>query len=988
MSEKTTADKISLTQETLERLMNVRDNPGLIINVHYDKLFTITEGKIDSPIVNSPYDYLMEAAATTAATLHQAHEATYRKQYPKLATQYEDLYNHMFDEHYLGRFAMPGRAKFAISYKLAEILRELVDAGQGTRKLIFPRNGMIYVNDFVFTFLYPIVIKQLAHGGIQVLYDTESRDPVEGLESNIIDWDYTSLNGDTYLRIMPTLYQVAISTHLSPLTQNVGFTNDYLVKNKFVHCRVYQIMADGSTEELNTTHSDLVYDAEKVTARLTYLGNKLRVHIPPIYFNKGLSGTELKVEIYTTYGDVEEPINEVGADSFRWEWNKLSNVHEDTTFVAPIENLSQPIIFAMTTLQGGRDGESFEQTRDRVINFANYATTPITTAQLKTRLQVQGYDIIKSKDNITSRSYYATRALPLSKWDSFTSGAAAAMETLKISIDELVKHPSVKNNGQRVTITPEVLFKNVGGLPALVFPESIPSPVSLGIDGYVGEINKLEYMFTPFYYVLDTTKREFNMRAYYFDEPKVENQIFIANNPSSQFNVGTDEVIILRYKDRQGEGFRIRVRTRAPDEYKEIDQNDMFCQLLITPYGEKNTYAAVNGKCLGLIANDAGDVNIVWEFDLRTDWDVTSNHSIVFKDMFMFINEPRKFEIPLKTTLHFVYGLLDQHIPGYTPNEVDAIINREILRTDNITAISHDSISCEFGTYLNNFWSNGIAVQGTRKYRRYKEDVPRIYTKDVYEIDTDGLLNVVDGDLVLVHRKGDPVLDEHGNPVLKARAGDVVVDVNGEPLLDEDGERKVIRLLDILMIDGIYYFATDANDMKYKALVGSTLKNYIVYDLGDIGQRLLENTQLYFYPKRTMGDAKLIVDGGAEIQIPMRLSFKVTYYLDEATYANYDIRNAIIDMTHRRINKHLERQEVSRSDIIADLREQAGEGVLAVDVDKLGPRKDITVYTTKDAAIRCSVKRLLKIQPDKTLKVIEDIEVNFVKHNIIEELRG
>lgn len=979
----------TIKEELMERLTLYKNNPGLIINALYDGLFTLSDGEFETLSVNSPFDFLMESAAMTAATLQDSHAMSYRKQYPRLATQYSDLYNHMFDDHYIGRFATPGKAKFDISFKLNELLAQLdITEENGISKLIFPRNSVILAKDYAFTFLYPVVITRLAHGGIQVLYDTSEPDPVQPLESNILDWDYTTLNNEDYLRIRPWLYQVKLTTYTDTLTQNYGYTKIYHLKDKFVHCRVYQIDQMGIEHELKTTHSDLVYDASEVTARLTYLENQLRVHIPPIYFNKGMTEWTIRVEIYTSLGNVEEPINEASTDSFTYQWDKLNDFQTDLSLVAPVEELSRPIILARSMLQGGTDGETFEETRDRVINFTSYAKIAITPAQLKRALSVNGYDLLKSRDTITSRSYYATRPLPVSRYDNFTTGAAASMETIRTSLAELAKHPHVRDNKRRLTITPQALFKSTAGIVSLVYPDQTPDVNNLGMESYVGEINKLEYMYTPFYYVCDTTKNEFDLRAYYLDRPKVENPIFIANNGSSQMSVSSDEIVILRYSDRNGEGYKIRVKTRSTDNYKQLDPEHLFCQLAISPLGEEKTYASINGKVLGIVEDeDSETTDVVFEFTIKTDWDITAQHGLICKDFYMFINEPRKFEFPLSCRLNFIYGVQNVQVKDYSPNAVDKMVNKEILNSDNIVAITHDAIQCEFGVHLDNFWSNGIAVQGQLKYKRYENDVPRVYTQNVYEIDEDGVFIVENDQLKIKHRIGDPVLDENQKPILKHHKGDVMMGTDGMPVLEDNGGRDLIRMLDILMIDGIYYFATDENDMNYRNDLGETLKDYITNDLKAISDRLLENTRLYFYPKRTMGEARVLVDHGAEIQIPMRLSFKVTYFLNEATYNDFDLRNAITSMTHEVINQHLERERVSRSDIIADLKAKAGEGVLGIDVDKFGPNKDLTVFTAKDGSMRTSVKRLIRLQADKTLKVIEDIDVSFVKHDIIEETK-
>ena len=74
---------------------------------------------------------------------------------------------------------------------------------------------------------------------------------------------------------------------------------------------------------------------------------------------------------------------------------------------------------------------------------------------------------------------------------------------------------------------------------------------------------------------------------------------------------------------------------------------------------------------------------------------------------------------------------------------------------------------------------------------------------------------------------------------------------------------------------------------------------------------------------------------------------------------------------------------------ITALKRAAGDDVISVHMDRFGSQEDrkFTTYTSKDASVRCSVKRLIEAQSDNTLKVIEDIRVNFVKHDTIEELK-
>ena len=986
-------EQYSPGQELLDQLVKVSNNPGLAIEMVYGNLVGLTEGKINIPNPTNPFSYLVETAAMMAYTLHQSHDTTYREQYPLLATEYKHLYNHMFDEHYVGRFAMPGTATFHIHFKKDEIFHQLNrNLHNGVRKIIIPRGSYINVMDYTFTLLYAVEIVQLAHGGIHVLYRTDHADPVHVLNSNIVKWDYVAIADVEYIRLELKLYNVKLSQKMDNLTVHPGYHEKWTLDERFVHCRVYQTK-NGKVEELTTTHSDLIYDASKCTAKLTYLDNELSVEIPSIYANNGLMGERLFVEIYTTAGKVEEAINQYGNDSFNYQWGKLENLLDDSNYVTPLELLTSPIVIARTMLSGGTNSETFKQTRDRVINYAGHAKTPITPNQLETGMRIKGYDILKSRDVVTQRTYLATRALPLDKNDIFTAGAASSMETIRVSIEELQTHPAVRDNERRVTITPEMLYKTDNGVVRLVYPIDNPklNRSKYGPEDYISEINKLQYMFSPFYYVVDPTSDTFNMRAYYMDKPATYDQMFIANNETSGMSVSSDDIYIAKFEDTVGgkfiEGYKVRVKLTVTEAYTKVDPDKLWAQLSIIPTGDNNL-ASINGVLLGTSTNPETKLKeYIWEFTLKTDWDLPENHSLILKDFYMYINEGRRFEFGLSGEFFFTYGIRNMHIPGYRAGEVDKYINRVALGNDELVGITVDKVKYRLGWHLNHFWANGIPVQSSIAYERYSTDVPRVYTRDVYEIDNNGKYIVENDALKIKHRAGDPVLDERGQPVLMYRAGDVKLDANGEPKVLQT--RQLTRLLDIMMVDGVYYFADNENDINYRKAIGETVKNYVVDDLDDISDRLLERTELFFYPKRTMGDAKLLIDNGTEIQEPMRMSFTVTYYMTDSKYTNMDIRAAITSATKKIINKQLEEINVSISSIVSALREAGGEDIIAVHMDRFGSREDrrFTTYTSKDSSVRCSVKRLVESLADGTIKVIEDIKVNFVKHDTILELR-
>ena len=1002
-----------LTDEKIKELTLFKNNPGNVIEYAYGLLNELTEDRVNVPDPTTPFSYVMEMSAMTASTLHQAHETNYRNQYPKLATTYENLYNHMFDQHYIGRFATPGRCRFDIYFKRNELMANLVDTGENkVKRLVLPRGSYITVQDYVFTLLYDIKIEQLAHGGIHVLYDVKREDPLQTLTSNIVPWDYVVIENEEFLRIRPTLLNVKISTYNDSLMQMTGYTAKYPIEGKYCHFRGYmQKLSSKDIKELTTTHSDIVYDSRVPTVRLKYLENNLVVTVPSIYYNKGLVNGQAYWEIYTTAGKIDEPLNEYSSDSFGANWGTLENTTEDLKYVEPIKFISSPIIQASSMFTGGTDGETFEDTRDRVINFANYDKTPITANQLSTTLKLNGYNVIKSKDMITSRTYLATKPLPVNKKDTFTTGASCAMETLLYSVNDLVSFPEyVRDNGRRITITPESLFKVNNGVVRLVPKAEIPTVAKLGMDTFINEVNKLTYMYTPFHYVLDPTGNTFDLRAYYFNKPEITSQMFVANNETSGYSVSTLDYKIYPFKEEKNgemkEGFKLRLRTAGTEAYKKVDEDHLFCQFIIKPHREKD-YACINGKYIGAMDvgddPDQGDFNHFWEFELKTDWDVTDENMLILKDMLMYDTKGRKYEVPLQGEFYIVHGIKDIVNTDHNPDIVDKFINHQNMDTEVVYGITLEKFEYHLGDHLKNLWSNGLPVQSAYQYERYDEDIPRVYTHDVYDISSDGGFVLNEDQLVVTHRAGDPVMEPDIDPVTGmqktnangeklfkpvyfARRGDVKVDKRGNPIVART--RELNYMIDIFMVDGIYYFSTDEVDIDYRALVSEVVRDNVMNDLNEISKRLLENTRLYYYPQRTMSRSTVIIDEGKEIEIPMRASFKVTYYMPDETYNDLQLRDVIINKTKEIINENLKEPEVSISDLTRQLQIMGGKDIISLHLENFKEEGvEFTVYTNKDPDTRRSVKRIVQARPDGSVKVVEDIQIIFLKHETIEELK-
>lgn len=979
------------TKELSEVFARAKHNPDLVVGKAIELVASKTNGEISWVDPSNPVAFLAEFASTLSSNAIDETNSRMREVYPKLAVRPDELYHHMSSHQYIGRFAVPANGKIILTFKRDELLAIAVPTSTpGVKKIIIPRGTVFAFDNVKFTLLYPIEIRVLPHGAFQVIYDTEKDDPIQILESNIVKWWFQSgLEGNSeiidLLGLELDVKQVETTYIRGDISAAVeGYQRKIALTSQFVHCRVYAIDEErGIRKELETTHSLFVYDVAKPTALLRMLSdNTLEIRIPNIYFTTRQISGKIEAEIYTTLGESSidlEVIGSIGLNRVSWkEANQIYVTPENSKFTAPLSQLSYFNVYPQGKLVGGANEIDFLTLRERVINHGFYAETPITLNNIRNNAAINGYNLITSVDLLPDRIYHATKDLPRLANTDFYSGASCAIETISTKMSDLTTSSAVIDNGDRMTITPATLFRTQRGITRIVPDTEIPKREVLGNDVYVQRINTLEYSYTPFYYVLDGEDNKFELRAYYADSPFVKYQRLTRTNPSTQLTASISDYVIKK-DETNHRVFKLQVRTRGSEEYKDIHQDDLFMQLAFIPVGEED-YAYINGRYIG--EDDQG--NKEWEFLLETNFDFDKKDNIVFTNFKMYTTEERKVKCPLETDFQLFMGVYDHEVEGQTPSTIDKILGNFLLdRRRDATAITQNLLHIKLGIPLTNFWRNARVASSLETFERHKTDVFATYPETVFEIDENGLPLFREGSdgisrPVVKFRKGDVIRDEQGAKILKYRKGEVKKDERGNNIVLR--AREVARFLDIFLVDGIYHFANKPSDVDYRRSIPETIVSMLENDIKPMTTRLLEETSLYFSPKKTMGTIKIITGAGAQRTILNRFPFRVDYYMTEAGFTNMELRTAITKMTREVINSFVQNRTVSVESITRALREKLNEEVIMIEVAKLGPESNIQGYTVMEDDGRCAVKRKLKLRNDGFFEVIEDITVNFVDH--------
>lgn len=954
----------------------VRTNPSAIQRVILDHLEEVTEGRIDVVDPTNPFVFLLEASTVNASAAMLQAEALTRRQYPSLAQTEDELYLHMSDVDYIGRFATPSRTTFMVLLGKEELYKRAIPTGVGNvRKLVIPRHTEFTVADYKFTMQHPIELRIMGHGGLQIVYDLSETSPIDQPESNVVPWSIVTLANTDFVRLEIPVSQFEILTHYSQLNVSTGFTRDFAYHDQFYYCRVYVRQADNSWKEIRTTHTDQVFDNTVLTAVLKVKEGTLNVTIPQIYFTNGMAERELRVDIYTTKGPLDLILGNYSTDNFSARWLDRDN-RDDNRYSAPLNSYTTLAIYSDRVVSGGSNGLSFEELRRRVIqNALGNNNLPITGKQLEARMENMGYQLVKNVDNITNRIYLATRDIPPPAGARFSTGASCTVSTIRATMEELQGLETVRNHGLRLTIMPDTLYELVGGLVEIVPHQRTMQLLEMTPEARANEINRRAYLYTPFHYVLDATNNRFECRPYYLDRPRVEGRTFVQENGTAEIEVSTDSYSL----ERVPEGYKLTVVTTSGKSFRSLPDDRIHVQLSYRPVGEVDR-AYVNGTLKGVV-----DGERVYEFLIKTDFDIDRHHRLQLTNFKMYDESDRRLPVQLLDTFDLIYIVTEPTAEDLEFSEIDMQIGRFLLPAKPMVGVIHERYTIRFGYSLDGLWANSRSVVDSYQYRRYETDEPWLYENNVYERDPVTGSIKIDYDPAtkkisyrLLHRAGDPVLDEQGQPLYRHRKGDVMLDSDGNPILI--GERGILRQFDLLLIDAVHRFATDAVSVRYREDLATMLVGWITEDIASISKVLLEQTRMYFYPRITFGEVNAVVENGITTSISSAQSLHVRYYMTRAAYDDLSLRAPLTEMAAAAITEALKNSTISVNEITAKIAAAAGNDVLGVRLTGLGGEANYSTITLKDSASACTLRKRLQVQADGSLAVVDDLTVEFIRH--------
>lgn len=962
--------------DLLDQINLYKFNPSNIQRIVLQHLRDVTDGNIDIVDPTNPFVFLLESSAISTAAAMMTNETNTRRQYPAAAQTAEDIYIHMSDMDFIDRFATPAITKFSFMMDLNDLISKMViESSTNSKKITIPRNTEFVVADTTFSLQYPIDVRQLSHGGLQIVYDTDETSPLQSLQSNIIDYSIrTDSEGTEWLYFEFDVYQMSVNSITMPLSTSTNFNQNFDITHSFYYARVYfQSTANPNVwNEIYTTHTDQVYDNTKATAVLKVTDKNINVNIPQIYLNSGLIQGTLRIDIYETKGELKMVMSNYPISAFTTKLRAIDKFKDSTPYSSIVSTINY-IAYCTKTIVGGTSELGFESLRTKIINNSiGTHNLPITNIQIESSLEKQGYQIVKNIDIVTNRVFLATKALPTPFDEKLVTAGSASIETLIISMANAILLEGVRDNGLRITFTPDVIYKNNSGI-INVFPKSqLDTLLNLPVDNIAENVTSSNYLYTPFHYVLDNTSEEFEVRPYYLDSPLIDALRFISQNDTTGYQVNTQSYNIERIIN----GYKLSIVTKSNKDFIELDDNNVFVQLSYIPTNEQ-ARAYING----VLTNKTQDGERLYTFDITTNFDIDNKDNIILDSFFMFTEDYKETGSQLNNSFDILYSTNNGMPNTWVTDNSDKLIGKFLL-PDNTVGITNENIRIVFGYSLKTLWARSRSVVSSAPYLRHTVDIPWLYEKDVYETDpvTGATLTIdAEGNVSynIIHAVGDPVLKEDGSALIRYQVGDIVLDSDGKPISSDT--LSIVRQLDMMFIEGTYYFATDSSSSKYRTDMTNTIVGWLKDDLTRMTGTLLEQTRLYFYPKKSMGQISVMIDSGQIITIEAGQYFNVQMFVPTVTYNNSNLRDALVRNTIKTIDNMLKAATISISAITSELRVNYGSDVVSVKLTGLGGTRNLETLTVMNDSDRCSIRKRLSKLPDGKLIVTEDVTCEFIQ---------
>lgn len=958
-------------------LISTLRNPTNIAAKALNEIESRLNGTITIADPNAPFCHLLEFGSSIAAQVINAMDAKLPALYPKRAESMEDLYGHMSDFDYLRMYSTPARSALRMFLPKKFLLDNAVEYNANYKKLVIPSDTTFLVAKYNFGIYYPIeILINNYTGSFTVAYDTSESNPLHVLSKNIVDKYEIQYMGVDYLILDFPIYQFSKSSIVETIVSSTGFVKSINYNDKFYALRVFNYK-NGTYTELAQTQSKIVYDATVPTLYLQVHPdkNKIVLNIPQVYFDNGMMGSKLLIEVYTTVGVLDIDTSNLLDTDIGVTYN--NNARTDSTFTNIFKNMPYDIILQLSgdRITGGSNAISVSTLRQRVIQDTLYDRVPISEADISVMLEDNGFYVHKSLDNVTDRIYYAYKVIR----DSTGSIVPSTTIPLKLLGTDVTdgKHSTLVNCSadSSVTILPTTIYKyNQDANCAIpLVDDELNKLVSLDKDVLATTLNTAGYLKSPYHVRVSMNGNYPRADTYNLMTPTVDKIIFVEDNYETTYKLVSYAAAINH--DNIGY-YEVTLSVSASDDVTNLSVNDILLYVMV-----KSDDKWVGTTCEYVSFNPATNI-FIYKFKIPTTYHLTLDNKIGItytNDEDTYTNY--EYLINLVSDFHVVYMVARSAVTDVS-EPVDSIITGVPDQYKQLyIGLSRQYFTITLGTNINNVIYNNVEVTlGANTYARYETNIPAKYTEDVYEKDENGYIKTytdVNGKMYTkkIHEVGEAITDETGKVRFEHMAGDVIRDSYGNPVVVSAGVDTYF--ITMMFIDAKMFFSDRQAELDFQSNIYTSLNAYF-NTIASMQDQLLERTKLYFRCVKSIGTANVNIGDGAVSKQNIELSFRIVCYVASYVKQDESIQNQITEMLCTFIEEAIESKTISMLDIFEKVKEKVSDYIDHFDLLGINDNVALQTFVVTDEDSQPSIRRQLVLTEDNILSLRKQIDVTYV----------
>lgn len=945
--------------EQLEKLKHIKFHPNAMVEHSLNLLSDMLDGRVEVIDPSNPVSYVIEIGALNAAFAVQEHMVLVRKAYPELANNFEDLYMHMSDKDYVGRFGSPAFGKVIFSVSLNDFVTKAnMNLTTGEKTLIIPRDYNISIEGNNFYLPSPIKIRMTKEGVIDIRFDNDLTDDLFPLGTDYIDFDVVRVNqSETYIRFEVGLPEIKLESKevmigkSKLITGRVPFDNQRL----FFYAKAYMMDTVNQTwVPMLTTHSEDVWDIKEPTCivRVHPDTSELEYYIPPVYIRDGRVKNKVKLVIYTTRGAINVSFTDYLVNDFKTKYNKIFPEIEygpDTTAL----NIINIQAYIQDRVIGGKDSKTFDELKFDVINNNLRPNLPITRNQIANKLRGSVFELVRNHDVVTSREFLAKTKIPSSFSRYRISRMALDLLEIKTSINELIKDKNsiIPIDDKVIVIPADTVLEIIPGVGGRILTKNEHKLLTeMSGQTLTRTVNAKNYMSTYYHYILDSSNNTTDLRAYDVSHPSIPMVNFRDYNESTLIGVNSRSSNLTKIK----EGYRldVLVDVKVFNQYYGLD-NIVPIMVFTNPNGN---YFYLEGKLY--MSSKQGNI---FSFIIETDGYIDSEDRLHVNNLKDANGNILRVHTAIEQDMDIFY--CTDNIPvDFAHSQMDDIINRSYL-TGKYAVVTQETHRLKFAERMKYLYSRIHTSTGLEVYQYYEQDVYLKYSETIFNNKNE-----------IIHRPGDFVLDEDGKKIVQFKKGDLIIGEDGRPKpIDKEDNALYLNLL---LMDYKFTLSNGFLVESYKEDTRTYLRSLILNNMAEYNKELLERTELYLTVPNNNTDVLVHYDGKSGYMSPSQ-AFRFELVVDRRVYKDSVIRDYINSVVIETLDTYLSGNRIlNKTDLLTEIRAKLKGHTYSVSLPRFTELNGDYIELMKDDA-EIAIRKKLVITPEG-YNIEDDVTIDFI----------